>query len=70
MESHLGSRNAEEANRHEHPINSNLVISKLDPIEVLNAKTVGGDQAIQSQDLVHLDGRNQRTPALPDNVRD
>jgi len=66
---HLCARNAQEANRHQHSADCVLVVSKLDAIEILHAERVGSDEAVESQDLVHLDRRNERTPALADDMR-
>lgn len=65
---YLCARDAQEADRHQHPAYSNLVITKLDPIEILYAQGVCGDETVQCQDLVHLDGRHQSTAALPYDV--
>ena len=66
----LGSRNAQEAHGHQHTSNCDLIIPKLDAIKVLNAQTVGRNQAVESQDLIHLDRGNQSTTTLSDNVGD
>lgn len=66
----LGSRNAQEAHGHENTSNCDLIISKLDAVEVLDAQTVGRNQAVESQDLIHLDRGNQSATTLSDNGRD
>ena len=66
----LGSRNAQEAHGHQHTSDCDLVVSKLDAVEVLNAQTVGRNQAVESQDLIHLDRGDQSATTLSDNGRD
>ena len=66
----LGTRNTQEAHRHEHPINRNLVIAKLDSIEIQHAQAVCSDETVQSQDLVHLDSGNQGAAALTNDSSD
>lgn len=67
MWSHLGSRDAQEAYGHEHSSDRDLVIAKLDSIEILYTETVRCNQTVQSEDLVHLDGGNKGASSLPDN---
>lgn len=55
---YLCARDAQEADRHQHPAHSHLIITKLDPIQILYAQRVCSDETVQSQDLVHLDGRH------------
>ena len=66
----LCTRDTQEADRHEHTGDSDLVVAELDAIEVLHAQAVRRDEAIQREDLVHLDGRNERAASLPDDMRD
>lgn len=56
--------------RHEHASDGDLIVTKLDAIEILHAQTVRRYQAVECQDLIHLRGRNQRASTLPDDVRD
>jgi hypothetical protein len=51
---HLSPRYAEKTDRHQHSTDGYLIITKLDAIEVLNRQAVRSDEAIQCQDLVHL----------------
>jgi hypothetical protein len=67
--SHLGARNTQKADRHQHPRDSDLVITKLDTIKVLHAQTVRCDQAVKSKNLVHLNGGHKSTTTLPDDMR-
>lgn len=62
--SHLGSRDTQEADGHEHSSDRNLIITKLDPIEVLHAKTVRSNQTVQSEDLVHLNSGDESASPL------
>lgn len=66
----LGARNAQETNRHEHPSNSNLIVAELDTVQVLYTKTVGRDETVEREDLVHLDGCYKCASALADDVGD
>jgi len=63
---YLGPGDTQEADGHEHPSDRDLVVAKLDSVEVLHAKTVRCDQTIQSKDLVHLDSSDEGASALPD----
>ena len=67
---HLGARDAIEANRHEHSSDRDLVVTKLDTIQVLHTETVRRDETVERQDLVHLDRCDERAPTLADDVRD
>ena len=42
----------------------NLIIAKLDSIQVLNTKTIGSDRTAQGQNLVHLDSSDNSAAAL------
>ena len=66
----LGTRNAQEADRHEHTIDCDLVVAELDAVQVLYTQTIRRDETIESKDLVHLDGRDQGAAALANDVRD
>lgn len=66
----LGSGDAKETNRHEHSCDSDLVVAKLDTVEVLDRERVCSDQTVESENLVHLDGRHKRASSLSDNVGD
>ena len=69
-ETYLCTRDTQEANRHEHPANGDLIITKLDTVEILYTKTVCSDKTIQGENLVHLDGRNESAATLPDDMCD
>ena len=66
---YLRAGDAQEADGHEHTIDCDLVVAELDAIEVLHAQAVRRDEAVQREDLVHLDGRDERAAPLPDDVR-
>lgn len=68
--SYLGTRDAIEADRHEHSSNRNLVITKFDAIEIQDAQAVRGDEAIESENLVHLNSRDEGGSSLANDVRD
>ena len=68
MITHLSAGDTEEADGHQHAADSHLVITKLDTIEVLHAQAVCSDQAIQRQDLVHLNSSNESATSLSDDV--
>ena len=68
-ETYLCTRDTQEANRHEHPANGDLIITKLDTVEILYTKTVCSDKTIQGENLVHLDCCNQRAAALANDMR-
>lgn len=70
MRTYPAPRNTEEAHGHEDSRNSMLQISKFDTIEVQNGQTVRRNQAIEGQNLVHLDSSNKSTASLADDVVD
>jgi hypothetical protein len=67
--SYLCARYAQETHTHKHPTNCHLSISKLDTIQIKHTQAVSADQAIQRQDLVHLDGGHKRASSLSNDVR-
>jgi len=67
---HPSAGDTEEADGHQHAADSHLVITKFDTIEVLHTQAVSGDQAIQRQDLVHLNSGNERTTSLSNDMGD
>ena len=67
-QTHLGTRNAEETHRHEHAGDRDLVVSKLDAVEILYTQTVRCDETIKRKNLVHLNCCNQCTATLADDV--
>jgi hypothetical protein len=67
---YLGTRNTQEANRHEHTRNRHLIVSELDPIKVLHTQAVRGDQTIQCEDLVHLDRSDESAATLSNDMCD
>lgn len=64
------SRNAQEANRHEHSTDSILSVTKFDALEIQDRQRVGADKAVQCENLVHLDRGNKRATALTNDIRD
>ena len=68
--SYLRPRDAEEANRHENAGNSDLVIAKLDAVEILYRQAVGSDQTVKGKNLVHLNGGYKGASSLADDVGD
>ena len=66
----LGSGNAQEADAHEHTSDGDLVVAKLDTIEVLDRQRIGGDKTVEGENLVHLDGGDKSTSSLSDDVGD
>jgi hypothetical protein len=66
----LGSRDTQETDTHEHTSNGDLVVTKLDTVEVLNGKRIGGDETVEGENLVHLDRGDQGTSALTNDIRD
>jgi hypothetical protein len=69
-ETHFSPRDTQEAYRHEHSSDGDLIITKLDAIEVLDTQAVRLDQAVQGQNFIHLYRRDQSTASLPDDMRD
>ena len=67
---YLCAGNAQEAYAHEHAADSHLSVSELDTVEVEDTQAVCTDQTVESQNLVHLDGRHKRASSLPDDVGD
>lgn len=47
-----------------------MIVTKLDSVEVLNAKTVCRDETVQSQNFVHLNGCDERAAPLPNDMCD
>jgi hypothetical protein len=68
--SHLGPRDTQEADGHEHSSDRDLVVTELYSIQVLHAETVRRNQTVQSKDLVHLYGGNEGAPSLPNDRSD
>ena len=66
---HFGSRDGEEADAQHHAADRDLPVAELDAVQIQHAQTVGTDQAVQGEDLVHLDCRHQRASSLADDVR-
>ena len=67
-ETYLCTRDTQEANRHEHPTNGDLIITKLDTVEILYTKTVCSDKTIQGENLVHLNGGHEGAATLTNNM--
>ena len=67
---YLRAGDAQEADRHEHTIDCDLVVAELDAVQVLYTQTIRRAETIESKDLVHLDGSHKRASSLADNVRD
>jgi len=65
---YLGSGDEEEAAGEKKSLHRGLHIAELDSIQVENTLTVGQDQCVQCENLEHLEGRHQRTPALLNDV--
>lgn len=68
MVAYLSPRDTEEANRHEHSGNGDLVVAKFDAVKILHTQTICRDQAVESENLVHLYCGDQSTPPLADNM--
>jgi hypothetical protein len=49
---------------------NNVQVTKLDAGQVQHRHTVGANQAVEGEDLVHLDRRNKRTTTLANDVAD
>jgi len=66
----LGTRDTQEANAHEHTGDGDLVVAKLDTVEVLDRERVGRDETVERQDFVHLNRGDKRASTLSDDVGD
>lgn len=64
----LGSRDTQETDTHKHTSDGDLVVTKLDTIEVLHGKRVGGDKTVKRENLVHLNRSDQSASTLTDDV--
>ena len=69
-EAHLCPRNGQEADRHKHTRNSNLVIAEFDAIKVLHTQTVCSNQTVECKNLVHLNSGNEGAATLTDDIGD
>lgn len=67
--SYFCAGNAKETDTHEHASYCDLIIAELDTIQVLDAQAICGDEAVQRENLVHLNGCNQGAPALANDIR-
>jgi hypothetical protein len=68
--SYLGAGDAQEAHAHEHSTDSDLSVAELDTVQVKHTQTVSADQAVQRQNLVHLNSGHESATTLANNVRD
>jgi hypothetical protein len=66
----LGSRNAVEAHAHENTSNGDLVVPKLDSVQVLNTERIGSDEGVKTEDQEHLSSGDQSASTLTDDVGD
>ena len=64
----LCAGDGQEADAHEHTADGDLAIAKLDTLQVEDGQTVGANQAVKGENLVHLDGGNESAAALTDDV--
>lgn len=64
------SRDAHEAHAHQDSRDRHLVVTKLDPLEVLHREGPRRDETVEREDFVHLNRRDERAPSLSDNVDD
>lgn len=64
------SWNTEETNRHQHSSDGNLVITKLNSLQVLNTQCPCRDETIKRQNLVHLNRSNEGTSTLSNDIDD
>lgn len=67
---YLGAGDGKEANTHQHTADGDLAVTELDTIQVDDTQTVSTDQTVQSENLVHLDSRNESATTLAENVGD
>jgi len=65
---YFSTRNAQEADRHQHASDRHLVVTEFDAVQVLDAQAVGGDQAVKSKNFVHLDCGDEGATSLSDDV--
>lgn len=55
---HLRSRYAQEAYRHEHASDCDLIVAVFYAIEILNTERIRRDKTVQRENFVHLYGSN------------
>jgi hypothetical protein len=67
---YLGAGDAQEAHTHEHSADSNLSIAEFYTIQIEHTQTVSADQAVQGQNLVHLNRGHKSATTLANDVRD
>jgi len=65
---HFSTRNAQEADGHQHASDRHLVVAEFDAVQILNAQTVCGDQAVESEDFVHLNRGDEGAATLSDDM--
>jgi hypothetical protein len=67
---YLGTRDTQETNRHEHTSDCHLIVSKLDPVEILYAQAVRRDQTVKRENLIHLDRSDESAATLSNDMCD
>lgn len=63
-----GVGDEQEEGRREDPAYGRLDVPELDAVQVHDAQNVGRRQAVEPQDLEHLESGHEGAPALPDDV--
>lgn len=66
----LTSRNGDEADREQQTTDGSLRVGSLTSSKEQNGQSVGGNQTVKGENLVHLDSGNQSTSTLSNNVSD
>jgi hypothetical protein len=69
-ETNACARDAHEANRHQDTGDGNLVVTKFDALEVLYTQSPRRDEAVEGENLVHLDSGDQCASSLANDVDD
>ncbi|CAI6099130.1 unnamed protein product [Clonostachys chloroleuca] len=65
-----GTRDVEEADRHEDTADGVLGVTELDTLQVEDGQRVGTDETVESENLVHLNGSDESAAALANDVGD
>lgn len=70
VKTYTSARDAHEADAHQDTGDGDLVVAELDALKVLHAQSPGRDEAVEGENLVHLDGSDESAAALTDDVDD
>jgi hypothetical protein len=65
---YFGTRNAQKTYGHQHTRYRNLIVTEFDSVQILHTQAPSCYQAIESENFIHLDGRNESATSLSDDM--